>query len=128
MWVRFGGDDQVKPQEYSEYFEDFTTEERSKMARRRDARTEVILSLALTQRPWKDRFVALSPAPRLDLEEHTADEGVPDEAGRCLLQRGYRKAQSFECPWTHEPLPPLAFEHGASGSCQASGIVHFGGP
>jgi hypothetical protein len=23
MWVRFGGDDRVKPQEYSEYFEDF---------------------------------------------------------------------------------------------------------
>jgi hypothetical protein len=47
MWVRFGGDDRVKPQEYSEYFEDFTTEERSKMACRRDARTEVILSRTL---------------------------------------------------------------------------------
>jgi hypothetical protein len=39
MWVGFGGDDRVKPQEYSEYFEDFTTEERSKMPRRRDATT-----------------------------------------------------------------------------------------
>jgi hypothetical protein len=47
MWVRFGGDDQVKPQEYSEYFQDFTTEERSKMSRRRDARTGAILSRAL---------------------------------------------------------------------------------
>ena len=47
MWVRFGRDDRAKPQEYSKYFEDFATKERSKMARSWDARTGVILSRAL---------------------------------------------------------------------------------
>jgi len=49
MWVGFGGDDRVKPQEYSEYFEDFATEEQPKMARRWDARTRVVLSRVLSQ-------------------------------------------------------------------------------
>ena len=47
MWVRFGRDDRAKPQDYSKYFEDFETKERSKTARRWDARTGVILSRAL---------------------------------------------------------------------------------
>jgi hypothetical protein len=53
MWVRFGGDDRVKPQEYSEYFEDFATEEQPKMARIWDARTGVILSRALKLGPFE---------------------------------------------------------------------------
>jgi hypothetical protein len=57
MWVRFGGNDRVKPQEYSEYFEDFAAEEQPEMACRWDARTGVILSRAL--RPKK------SVAPRM---------------------------------------------------------------
>jgi hypothetical protein len=50
MWGRFGRDDRAKPQEYSRYLEDFATKERSKMARRWDARTGVILSRALSPR------------------------------------------------------------------------------
>jgi hypothetical protein len=50
MWVRFGGNDRVKPQEYSEHFEDFTTEERLKVTCRWDARTGVIPLRALSSR------------------------------------------------------------------------------
>ena len=61
MWVRFGRDDRAKPPEYSKYFEDFATKERSKMARRWDARTGVILSRALRYRHVAGQFQLRMP-------------------------------------------------------------------
>jgi hypothetical protein len=97
MWVRFGGDDRVKPQEYSEYFEDFTTKERLKVACRWDARTRVIpsrsLSIVLTKPMFEDDLLADVSARH----DNSENRNLPDHTGSGLLQLNAADL-STQCP------------------------------